>query len=832
MDGATVEEIFALLEEYGLEPSSRWQVCTSDYCVVAVPSGADPRDYFVDFASRDPSRFGEESLVEYATPIYYNAEIYASAEIASREMIIQTSLIIKFDHNTTIEEENLFLERYGLLRNPMNFEDDPFLVADIPDTKSYSVLDVVEFIKTHEDVEWVAPGWGILGGVLQAGTPDLDFDAMWNLQDLSKHGIDMLPAWSISEGDPNVIIAIIDTGIEFNHPELADKIITAGMYDLINNDEYPEDIYACADTGYIGHGTATASIAAANKFNGNFLADGDMSGICPNCSILPFKVFNCKYTTEIAIAAAIRRAVDAGAKVISMSLGGPPPLSEWENYELLRAMTLWVTTFVASGNEGTDYISCPACSIYAFAVGASDQSGQKAWFSNWGKGLNLIAPGVNTRAAALNGGMRNDFGGTSGATPHAAGVAGLLYSYLPSLTPEDIWLILGATADDIDPPGWDVYTGHGKLNAGAALEYLKSRRPVAVARAFTNWNGALQEDKITVKTRETVLLDAWASHDPKGGGITCHWYPQGTMGVDYYITDQNSCRVTTMYIWKAQPATFNLNLIVTDSDGWQSEPDPLTVETIYMPEAVPLARGESDTEWSSTGVSVYINDLVYLDGISASWDSEGGYPLSCVWDLGGGWDTDYIEDENSCLTVVHTSAAHISPPMEALLVVTNTAGKQSYPASIPIEVYSYTTMCLFSESAYAGQEDILETLRLFRDKTMAPGMKGHKYARIYYQHSAEVTGIMIANSRKRIQMWGFIQRYIPLIEKFVNDQMAPGQNNRIFTPGDAKTLKVFIDDLIALAGPVLREDLERLKQDMDYYTGWRFEDIFQDLQTN
>ncbi len=420
--------------------------------------------------------------------------------------------------------------------------------------------------------------------------------------------------------------------------------------------------------------------------------------------------------------------------------------------------------------------------------------------------------------------------GTSYSTPQVSGVSALLYSEQPGITPWDVLTILVNSTDDVNLPGYDFETGWGKLNASAALSLLVASRPVAVARARGLFEFLWNTGSISVRIGEDIFLDgSTLSSVPLGGPATCSWSPQGTAGVDYFIDDTSSC-FTTMHTYTSAALSFNITLTVADSTGWQSVPDTLTVNTVIPPVAVARAKEAGSAIWSETGISVDGGKDVDLDG-ALSFDPKGLGAVNCIWDLISQVG-DTIENPNSCSTaVLHTEKIRREDVdfIDVELVVTDINGVESFSDWLSIEVYAVGT-CAIASSAGAGNEGVLETLRRFRDEVLNRG-KGRRYVEQYYRHTAEVAGIFLSNPPLATRHWGFIQRYLPTIEAFLDGRLPPGQKNRIFTPGDAKTLKVFIDDIIAFAGPILRENLEQFKEDMDNFVGWRFEDIFIDLRT-
>ena len=274
-------------------------------------------------------------------------------------------------------------------------------------------------------------------------------------------------AWDITQGSEDIIISIIDTGVNGNHEEFQGKMVPG--YDFVNNDSDASD-------GNM-HGTACAGIAAAQGNNGVGIA-----GVAWNCKIMPLKALSDDgYGDYADIANSIQFSAQEGANVISMSLGGGG-FDNSMNYAINYANDLGASVLSASGNDNSSSISYPAAYDGSMAVGSLSPcnerkntgscDGESFWGSNYGNGLDFLAPGVRIHTTALNGGYMSDFNGTSSATPHAAGIAALILSVEPSLSPENVREIMQTACDDIGTSGWDSQTGYGRLNAYMSLIYL------------------------------------------------------------------------------------------------------------------------------------------------------------------------------------------------------------------------------------------------------------------------------------------------------------------------------------------------------------------------
>lgn len=286
------------------------------------------------------------------------------------------------------------------------------------------------------------------------GVPnDAFFSSQYALYNPSSQGIDAIGGWDVESGNSSVIIAIIDTGIDYTHEDLAGKVIKG--YDFVNEDFDPKD-----DNG---HGTHVAGIAGAVTNNGTGIA-----GVCQGCSLLAVKVITADGSGANSwIANGISNAVSLGARVINLSLGG---LDRSQTIELAieQAYQNGVVVVAASGNDGGSVPLYPAAFAEVIAVGATDRYGDKASFSSYGSHLELAAPG-HAIYSTLPGNYYEAWNGTSMACPHVAGLAGLLLSRNPGFSSDQIRQLLAATAQDLGASGRDSYFGYGRINALSAL---------------------------------------------------------------------------------------------------------------------------------------------------------------------------------------------------------------------------------------------------------------------------------------------------------------------------------------------------------------------------
>lgn len=270
-------------------------------------------------------------------------------------------------------------------------------------------------------------------------------------------------AWDIHKGSTSVIVAIVDTGIDYTHNDLSAHYLALG-YDWVNNDNDPMDDH--------WHGTHCAGTAAAIIDNGIGVA-----GVA-QASLMAEKVLNAGGSgTWEGVAQGITHAADAGADVISMSLGGYGYSSVVDD-ACQYAWNKGCLIVAAAGNDNTNLPHYPSGYDTVIAVAATNRYDGKASYSNWGPTIEVAAPGGDGANypdwiySTYPGDSYAWAYGTSMATPHVSGLAALVWSYESSLTNQQLREHLWNTADDLGDLGWDQYFGYGRINAYRALNEL------------------------------------------------------------------------------------------------------------------------------------------------------------------------------------------------------------------------------------------------------------------------------------------------------------------------------------------------------------------------
>jgi len=326
-------------------------------------------------------------------------------------------------------------------------------------------------------------------------------------------------AWKHGRGKRGVVVAVLDDGIDIEHPELRTNVLRHPDPDEAR-DLCGRDFYLADDdpdhfnprpkrfrtpfeemAGNDIHGTCCAGVAVGRG--------PKAYGLAPNCRLLPVKVFHADdLASDSRVADAIRYAAQF-ADVISCSWGGaksPDIEFALRDARAIGRKGRGAVVVCASGNEERKQVDYPASDANAMAIGASTDGDDLAWYSNSGPQLCVVAPsnggargifttdvstpgrGFNTGKVAAGGAdglFTNDFGGTSSATPLVAGLCALILSLKPEMTPDDVRAILIASAKKIGPAsaykanGHSNKFGHGRIDAAKAVALAKAWKPPA-----------------------------------------------------------------------------------------------------------------------------------------------------------------------------------------------------------------------------------------------------------------------------------------------------------------------------------------------------------------
>ncbi len=371
-------------------------------------------------------------------------------------------------------------------------------------------------------------------------------------------------AWDIERGNNSVIVAVIDTGVDYTHEDLAANIVRSGSaggpgiggYDFVDIDVAAyaasglkpivgED-YTTVDNDpmdFNGHGTHCSGIVAATADNGL-----GVSGVAPGALVMPVRAgfsimygsSECGVLESSAIANAIRYATDHGADIISMSFGGREDPVQRD--AVAYAASMGVVLVAAAGNDSSSLFAYPANLPAVISVAATNLSGNRASYSNFGAWVDVAAPGGDYTAGGMilstvprvGGAICDPSGyralqGTSMATPYVAGVAALMLSHNPELTPAQVEQIMKRSADQANSKE---YIGSGQINTLKAL----SLQPLA-ARIIID--SPLSPSRVAA-----AMVPIIGTIDGSGAGAYRVYYGAGIYPSDWKLIGSGSAPVS------------------------------------------------------------------------------------------------------------------------------------------------------------------------------------------------------------------------------------------------------------------------------------------------
>lgn len=402
-------------------------------------------------------------------------------------------------------------------------------------------------------------------------------------------------AWDITQGSSSIIIAVLDDGVQINHPDLAAKIVSP--YDPVGNDSDPSPFDTTITRAEDGHGTAVAGLVGA--VSGNTIG---VAGTCSQCRIMPIRIFRSELTSSgvqligsVTITTnAVNWAVNNGAAVLSNSWGQTPSTSvtnAFRNATTNGRGGLGAVIAVAAGNSYQSAVAYPASLASVLpgflAVGASNWCAQiktptsnacngfEPWGNNWGSEVGITSPGhrlATTDLTGADGYVAEDyvyFNGTSGATPILAGVAGLVLSQNPSWTADQVRERLMRAALDTDTSGYDVASGWGIVDANMALLGTGLRNLVA----NDNPGGANAINSLTYVNTQTVLGAFVTRDEPSLCALSSNivWYRYTpTYNQVVTATTQGSNYDTVLGVYTGTPGSFTSVVCNDDITGGQT----------------------------------------------------------------------------------------------------------------------------------------------------------------------------------------------------------------------------------------------------------------------
>lgn len=415
---------------------------------------------------------------------------------AGRLRVVYDELIVQFDPLVSAARRSAILEETELRAVERNrFVEDQWIVRhERPGVAGESLLIAADSLARFAEVQFAWPN--SVAEYLRANNPAPEERRWW----LDKIGVN----WStgsrrLVKGKSSIVIAVLDDGVDIDHPNLASRIgadpgkdFGVNATDASHVDPRPKvQVTSGVESDY--HGTLCAGLVCSDGTEKKFL------GVAPGCTLVAVRVIDGpELIKEAWLADAIRYATGV-ADVISCSWIGE------EHADVVAALNDTIqgrggkgtAIFCAAGNDGT-VVDFPARHGRAIAVGACDQADAQTQYSNFGADLDIVTPSSNGTMIystdvsqpnwGFNVGMRGDadglffdqFGGTSAATAIAAGVGALCFSANPTLTVDDLLGVLLSTALQIGKPqivydaqGHSQEFGYGRINAAEAVETAK-----------------------------------------------------------------------------------------------------------------------------------------------------------------------------------------------------------------------------------------------------------------------------------------------------------------------------------------------------------------------
>jgi thermitase len=474
----------------------------------------------------------------------------------------------------------------GGIRNRVTIGGEPLaLVADLP-SNSISLFEAE----------------ARASGLARYFEPNIEFKAQFIPNDPYYSNQWALPriqadwAWNTTTGSRSILVAVIDTGIDYNHPDLTANYNASG-YDWVNNDADPLD-----DSG---HGTHVAGIIAAVLNNSMGIA-----GLA-QVQIMAEKALDANGTGyESDLANAIYHAVVHGAKILSCSWGGEED-SQLIHEAIQYAFGQDVLIVAAAGNTASPIKIYPAAYKEVIGITATDQYDAPASFSSYGNWVEIAAPGVDvystmpTYHVVLNDppsdrNLNYDYlSGTSMACPHVSALGALIWSRFPDATRDWVRAQLRYTADDLGAPGFDQYYGYGRINAKRAVEQVPPAHEVLIL----DWERPEHIQPGDIVLFNLTVLNFGATDEQN---VMSELFVDGSLqdsAQTAYLAAGSSW--TTELLWNPQVSgTFNITFYVVPVVGQTMTDNNRMTEMILVQRMVALnpSQGPVGTQVTATGV--------------------------------------------------------------------------------------------------------------------------------------------------------------------------------------------------------------------------------------
>ncbi|MBX3373180.1 MAG: S8 family serine peptidase [Phycisphaeraceae bacterium] len=449
--------VAAIFQAHGVAPADQAPSTVPGWTYLVVPEGAT--------SSALLASLERDRAVDFVSPVFVGT--------GGLPVVVTGDALIGFLPGVPSDAARALLEAHGagVVLDPDFAGMDGVYRLRTPHRTARAVLDLVNGLVDADPRVVFAQSDMIYWAERFVHIPnDPQFASQWALNQANDHDLDGPEAWKLTMGDPSVVVVVLDSGIDQSHNDISQ----IPGFNFTNNTVGGGPGGSCDN-----HGTAVAGCVAATIDNGL-----GITGIAPGCRVRSGKIFNelslfgfCLPFLESQdswTANGINWTATTGARVTNSSWGGGTESAAITTaFNTTRAQG--VLHFAASGNGGNGSISYPASIASINAVGAINSSGARASFSQYGPGLFIMAPGEQVLttdrmgSAGYEGGNYTTIDGTSFASPYAAGVAALVISADPALTPAGVESIMASTAKDRGAAGYDTVFGWGLASAGAAV---------------------------------------------------------------------------------------------------------------------------------------------------------------------------------------------------------------------------------------------------------------------------------------------------------------------------------------------------------------------------
>jgi subtilisin family serine protease len=603
--------------------------------------------------------------------------------INSKNLVISLEKLMKKNPNAVENEKTKILKKHGIDR-----------IYLLKLQKNSDVSEMVSKYSENPDVEYAEPNYKVH---VDATIPnDSYFSLLWGMHNTGQSGgtvdadIDAPEAWDTTKGNDTIVVAVIDSGVDYNHLDLNDNIWTNPHEtpgDGIDNDHngYVDDIrgwdfYNNDNNPYDdnGHGTHCSGTIAAEGNNGIGVA-----GVSWNTKIMPLKFLNrtgSGYT--FGAISAVTYATQNGADIMSNSWGGGSYTQALEN-AISAANDAGILFVAAAGNAGSDNDALPHYpSSYnvdnIISVAATDRYDNLASFSNYGLiSVDLGAPGVDILSTYPGGYAWGS--GTSMATPHVAGAAALIKAHYPNISVADLKAKMLNSVDSIDALAGKTVTG-GRLNVANCLDTTPDTEAPMITGATGNTTGT---------TGEVVTISATITDNVGVTSATVYYTPiDGTETAVAMAKDQDTSNVwkanvpvasdkvgTITYYLKAKdaalnetrdPSTGSYSIIVTDNDSPIANAG--SYQSVVVNATVTLdGSGSSD----NIGIVSYKWDFDASNGVNWEAPDATGMTVTTSYSVVGTHTVTLQISDAACLTATDTEIITVTETPVEITVFTD-----------------------------------------------------------------------------------------------------------------------------------------------------------------